>query len=624
MRQAAATYDVRPHDGLAGTWWTQRAYCVAIELAETRAQPGHLIAEHTACIAYVAAVTEQLRNARARKQTVRQCLGHVSGTGSEFDVPRACGALPKIAGQEYGVRALKELVATPLVARGGGFSLTGLEQSAPCWCLGAGVCPPPAAAKRLASRLNETAFVLEDLMCLVMRFAHRAAPLWCLSCAEALAAQRPVTADTCKAIMLYLALVWGAFEGFCLEGLRGGHPGLEETAWVPLAEHAEAAERFMAWRVEKAPPARATPEQVQRVNAMDEERPWFRFVWKRFCVERAFRVTNPEGLPSDLVEEFLEQYEGGWTDPPVLATDREAADLTARIAGAAEWEWRQYCYKHTYGVRDPRFLPSEVAQRAIREFHPGFSKISSTGPKPAGVATNPRAALFDKVSEVLRRPPTKEELAYDQVQDKGKFVATVQVTEAARGGSGTASFRGEAARTSVLACRSAALAALRAFFPKAVEMFEGLAPERTKEAHEWRMKSVLNYGKPGDQAEFASGEKVEKRAGKAGDDASEGDQALAELRQLFQDDTTIRWQWLDWCRQKDMSGTTLQDRHAGAAREFLDTRKLLPPVQLATPQEVLKLNSLRFRKEFGPATTWLWAKFCSLSAYGDCSGMEPK
>jgi len=138
------------------------------------------------------------------------------------------------------------------------------------------------------------------------------------------------------------------------------------------------------------------------------------------------------------------------------------------------------------------------------------------------------------------------------------------------------------------------------------------------------MKSVLNYGKPGDQAEFASGEKVEKRAGKAGDDASEGDQALAELRQLFQDDTTIRWQWLDWCRQKDMSGTTLQDRHAGAAREFLDTRKLLPPVQLATPQEVLKLNSLRFRKEFGPATTWLWAKFCSLSAYGDCSGMEPK
>merc|ERR1712061_102415 len=87
-----------------------------------------------------------------------------------------------------------------------------------------------------------------------------------------------------------------------------------------------------------------------------------RYLWGRYAVEEGVGIRDPKEVPYAFLEHFLESHmqEAGAFDmrmAPAKAVNR-LKDLRRRDIVA----WKRICRDSAFGVRDPAFIPADVAR----------------------------------------------------------------------------------------------------------------------------------------------------------------------------------------------------------------------------------------------------------------------
>merc|ERR1719277_1442040 len=130
---------------------------------------------------------------------------------------------------------------------------------------------------------------------------------------------------------------------------------------------------------------------------------------------------------------------------------------------------RQWLAEHAHGIRNPKALPADVAQRLLSEIEQ--IPIKETGRKSKGkkvkgakkkvegakkVTSNPQGDLHNAVQKRLKRNPSPEDIVYSYSSEEGPFQATITLSEAVLGS--TQSISGEGGCPKKIDAKSSAAA----------------------------------------------------------------------------------------------------------------------------------------------------------------------
>jgi len=212
-------------------------------------------------------------------------------------------------------------------------------------------------------------------------------------------------------------------------------------------------------------PVELAPETLlQKLDEVKEEEPVTWWQWAVHCSSAAFGTWNPTRVPAVVVENFLSQHSDGSLPKVELVSEELAAKLAANIKTDREWraQWRAFMNEHGFGIKDPKKLPADVAQRFLSEFQPrprtGTGR-SLKGQKVKGGKTakgvkkvaseevlNSKAQLNSAVLKLLKRNLGAEDIVYSFGSEQPPFQATVTLSEAVLGS--RRSFPGEGGATS--------------------------------------------------------------------------------------------------------------------------------------------------------------------------------
>lgn len=117
----------------------------------------------------------------------------------------------------------------------------------------------------------------------------------------------------------------------------------------------------------------ATVETVSRElrKRLDEVRnadPAAMWLFGEYSAKEAFGIFSVRFMPAQVVEDFLARYKEGSLPSVDLAPEELVKELN-KLRGSGDG-WRDFCTKHSFGIRDPKRFPVEVAQRFLKEFKP--------------------------------------------------------------------------------------------------------------------------------------------------------------------------------------------------------------------------------------------------------------
>jgi hypothetical protein len=161
------------------------------------------------------------------------------------------------------------------------------------------------------------------------------------------------------------------------------------------------------------------------------------------------------------------------------------------------------------------------------------------------------------------------------------------------------------------------MAALAEMFPQVAAKLDAARLSEDPSVVEFRRKNGLAVG-------ASVQERVWEKSNtdspaKAAQELSIRTKVQDSLRARLQDDPVARWQWRGFCQANDFAETaweSLKTRfHVNGAKEFLEAQPKMAPVKLASKQELVRLNALQYREEWGSTVHWLWFKYCAENAF---------
>merc|ERR1719401_2475894 len=214
---------------------------------------------------------------------------------------------------------------------------------------------------------------------------------------------------------------------------------------MKLSEMSHRPRSFLAKMAEGsiAPVEVASEEELQSLNKIRTEQLSGLWPISDHIANEAFGFTNPRNVPAEIVQSFLAQHSEGSTPDIEMASDDDVQKLTALIRSGRGWT--SFVAKNAYGIRDPKRLPAEAAQRFLSEFQPQpkgekrRSRKRTKGKKTEGkqpeapqiqLSSSPKQDLHNWVQQMLGRNLETADVIYSFDSDTPPFKATVTLPTA--------------------------------------------------------------------------------------------------------------------------------------------------------------------------------------------------